>query len=240
MSTYANKRGAGLWVVVALGLVLSAPAAVLYQETFTGSNPGWIDRDTGVDWDIAYSSGLGNLPGSVEGQFYEQDEPAPQTDAWRRDAGDLMGSYNGFQARFTTPGTPTAWRFSIYALDILPSDLSIRFGNGVNTFQQVINTGSMSVGSWFTVTVPLTYAGWFGGTAGDFASALSGVTFIDVQVTRNGAGEQFYYMDNFQVIDDVQAVAGAIPEPATGLFWFGAMLLYGLRRHVRQAEDATA
>lgn len=231
-----NLRKSLVWAegaFVALGFALSGSAAVLYTETFTGSSAGWIDRDNLIDWDVSYNPGFGNPSGSLEGYFYPQDTPAPETDAWRINSGaNFLGDY------YTDVPTFTAWRFSFYAQDTLPSDLTVRFGDGVNVFALAVGSGVTSVGSWFTVTVPLTYGvGWYGGSALDFANALGGVTFIDVQVTRSGDMEQYYFMDNFELTDDPVNVASAIPEPSTGLFWFGAILLYGLRRHIRPVTE---
>ena len=213
-------------ICVAGGAARGAVLYTSYTETFPDDG-GWIDRDAGLDWDVAQNGGVGSPPGSLEGFFASQPVPSPETDAWRADGSGNTGNFLG-DYWTDVPGF-TAWRFSFYAGDIVPSDLTIRFGNGVDTFTRLVGANVTSAGQWFTIDVPLSYGGWYGGTADDFSNALSSVTFIDVQVTRNGSGNQYYYMDNFQIRDDV---AVSVPEPATGLFWFGAVLLYGLRRHM--------
>lgn len=232
MSTIIHKGGLGHWVAVCCLISGLARGAVLYTpEQFTGDDGGWIDRDAGTDWDVAHNGGFGNPAGSLEGFFDTQIVPSPETDAWRANGAGNTGNFLG-DYWTDVPGF-TAWRFSFYAADILPSDLTIRFGDGVNTFTRLVGSEVTAVDQWFTIDVPLSFSGWFGGSASDFSNALSNVTFIDVQVTRNGSGSQYYYLDNFLLHDEVSA---AVPEPATGLFWFGAVLLYGLRRHMNRDE----
>ena len=210
----------------------AARGAVLYQEDFSGTDGGWYNRPSGSDWAASYDT-FGNPGGSMGGQFGSLPIPNPEVGAWRADG---AGATTGLMGDYLTGGF-TAWRFQFYAADVLPSDLTFRFGDGANTFSRLIGGSVTMVDQWFTIEVPLTYGGWFGGSSLDFSNALSSVTFIDVQVTRNGSGSQFYYMDNFQTTQDV--MGASVPEPATGLFWFGAVLLYGLRRHMnRQGEEA--
>lgn len=229
MSTHLHK-----YLVRALAAVLCtvagvAGAAVIYTETF-GSAAGWTDRDLGVDMDVSYAGGVGHPPGSLEGVFYEQTgTPSPETDAWRAGPGASLGKFTGDY--WGISGGFTAWRFSFYAANVLPSDLTIRFGDNINTFSMALGSQVTSAGSWFTIDVPLTYGGWFGGSAADFSNALGAVSFIDVQITRNGTNEQFYNLDNFQLHNETSV---SVPEPATGLFWFGAVVLYGLRRRMNR------
>ena len=192
-----------------------------------------VDRDAGemeVDWSNGqFYSG----PGSLHGYFEEQIAPgSPETDAWRANSGSSGGAFTGDY--WTDIGNFSGWRFQFYADDVLPSDLTIRFYDGVNWFSRAVGSQVTGLDNWFTVNVPLTYGGWFGGSATDFSNALGNVTFIDVQITRNGTPEQHFYMDNFELYYD--PLAGTIPEPATGLFWFGAVLLYGLRRHMNRGQ----
>ena len=211
----------------------TASAAVLYVETFTGLN-GWNDRDAG-EMDVASDGITGNPAGSLSGFFDTQDTPTPESDAWQADSGSSGGNLTGDY--YTTYPTYSYWSFSFYADDVLPSDLVVRFGDGTNTFTRTVGAQVSSVDQWFTVVVPLSYAGWFGGGATAFADALTSVSFIDVQVTRNGAGSQTYYLDNFAVnSSDIST----IPEPATGLFALGAVLLYLLRRTTNRALPAAA
>jgi hypothetical protein len=43
-------------------------------------------------------------------------------------------------------------------------------------------------------------------------------------------------MDNFQLHNDTSV---SVPEPATGLFWFGAVVIYGLRRRMSHNPSAS-
>lgn len=227
-----NSRLAMLLVAACLAGGV-ARGAVLYTENFDTSDGGWINRPVGSDWSAGYNAGFGNPGGSMEGSFAGLIVPSPEVGAWRADG---AGATTGLMGDYLTGGF-TAWRFQFYAADVLPSDLTFRFSDGANTFSRLIGSSVSMVDQWFTIEVPLTYGGWFGGSSVDFSNALSNVTFIDVQVTRNGSGSQFYYMDNFQTTQDV--LGATVPEPATGLFWFGAVLLYGLRRHMnRQSAEA--
>lgn len=205
-----------------------ASGAVFYTETFSSDLSGWVDRDAGKMGDT-WSSGFGNPGGSDKGTFAAQVFPSPQNDAWRatassssgKFAGDYWTKYLGF----------TGFRFDFYAANVLPSDLTLRIGNGANTFALALlplNTQIQTTGVWYTVSVPLDYVyPWLGGTPIQFTNVLSNVTFVDVQVSRNGKNAQSYYLDNFRLVDELIFV----PEPASGLFWFGWALVFGgLRR----------
>ena len=212
-----------------LCLAAAAQGAVFYTDTFASGLDGWVDRDPGKMTD-SYNSGFGNPAGSDQGTFAAQVFPVPQTDAWRANSGTATGAFTG-NYWATVPGF-TGYRFDFYAANVLPSDLTLRFGNGTSTFSLAllpINLNITSVGSWYSVGVTLDYSqgGWFGGTAAQFSNTLSNVTFVDVQVTRNGTGAQTYNLDNFALVNQLIFV----PEPTSGLFWFGWALVFGgLRR----------
>jgi hypothetical protein len=211
-----------------LGFSVSVQAAVFYTETFSGSLNGWTDRDPG-EMSVAYQSGFGDPAGSARGQFGNQLFPVPQTDAFRIDSGSSGGAFTGNY--WDSYAGFTGFKFNFYATNVLPSTLSIRFGDGTNVFTGALSWQVLSTGSWYTVRVPLDYynghVAWFGGTAAQFSNALSAVSFIDIEITRNGTGTQRYFVDNFSLVDELLFV----PEPTSGLFWFGWALVFGgLRR----------
>lgn len=216
---------------VATALLLAAGTAtrgaVFYTETFSSGVAGWVSRDPG-EMQNTWVSGFGDPAGSLEGRYGPQPFVTPQTDAFRAagagDTANFMGSYYG-------PGSAgfTGWTFDFYATNVMPSDISVRFGDGTNTFSYAAVWEVSSTGAWYTVKVPLTYSpSWFGsGGQTGFSNALSAVSFIDVQVTRSGGSAQSYYIDNFALVNELLFV----PEPTSGLFWFGWALVFGgLRR----------
>lgn len=220
------------WIAVALGALLGWSgellAASLSVETF-GSIANWQDRDVD-EMDVTYNAGFGNPAGSLQGSFLEQDIAFPETDAFR--AGALFSSSSGaFTGDYWTD-VPTfgSWSFSFYADDVLPSDLIVRFGDGTSTF---LRSGLAQVGAvdnWYTVTIPLTYAGWVGGSESAFSNALGNVTFVDVQVTRSGTSAQDYFIDNFALNAAVLG-GGAVPEPTTaGLLLASLAVLRAARK----------
>ena len=238
MKSYTGWMAGGRRQVVALatgalvGWAAEAGAAVLGTETFGGGLSGWVDRDAD-ELDVTYNAGFGDLAGSLQGSFDAQGASSPETDAFRITAASSGGMFTG-DYWTDVPGF-TAWTFSFYADDILPSDLLIRFNDGVNTFVRTVLSQVVAQDTWYTVTVPLTYAGWVGGSASAFSNALSNVTFIDVQLTRNGTGAQDYFLDNFTLSD---TAGGAVPEPSTaGLLLASVAVLRAARKKGSRARQ---
>ncbi len=234
----ALRISAGVLLIAALSL--SARGAVLYTSTFDSSDEGWLDRDFN-EMAVSFDSGFGNAAGSLRGVFDAQDVPMPETDAFRAGGstagGAFVGDYTAINAGEFT--------FSFYAADIRPSDLVLRLNGDGNTFFRSIGSQVSGVGRWYTVTVPLLWdASWVGAGASAFASALTGVNWIDIQVTRNGADGQTYYLDNFELKEGNQNNGGGgggdplVPEPELGLFalCLGALLL---ARRMRTEVSAT-
>jgi hypothetical protein len=224
-----------LAALAVVGWALGAHGAALYLEQYLVDAQGWSDRDAS-DMAFSYNGGFGNPSGSLQGNFALQGTPSVETDAFRGEPGDSGNAFFGDYWADIGYGNFYGWRFDFYADDVLPSDLTIRFGNGTYTFSQAVGSQVTALDQWFTVNVPLTYGGWFGGTSTEFSNTLQNVTFIDVQITRNGAPDQTYYMDNFELHNEVPPVS--VPEPTTGLFVLGSVLLYGLRRNRRKKEAA--
>lgn len=222
------------WAGVVCGcwVGLSAEAAVILTEAFETTASGWVDRDAG-DMTVSHAGMVGSPAGSLAGTFALQDVPSPQTDAWRANGGSSSGSFVGNY--WTGLGGFFGWSFSFYAVDVLPSDLQIRFNGGGPTFFSGLLGQVHSVGSWYTVQAPTTYAGnWFGGSAVQWSNALANVQYVEVQVTRNGTTAQSYYFDNFSNGSsggDPGPSGSAVPEPGgVGIVLLGAGMLWSARR----------
>ena len=211
----------------------TAIAALIELEDFSAGNAGWGDRDVD-EMTVSWNNSFGNAAGSMQGTFGAQGAPSPETDAFRLTTGPFVGD-------LTDSGnlTPTAFIFDFYSANILPSDLIIRIGDGVNTFFRGLTSLLPAVTTWGSITASLSYAGWFGGSQVAFESALGNITFIELQITRNGEDEQTYYFDNFSYhandANDPDPGNGGgpsvIPEPAAmQLMVFVGALLLSLRR----------
>lgn len=212
--------------VVWLLAAARGPAAVLYTETFEGGANGWTGA--GGDMTVTPQASVGSpASGAMQGVFAAQGFPIPQTDSFMIDSGtDFLGSYN----------TLTGFTFDLFAESVLPSDLSVRIWSGANVFFYATSLALMNPGVWTTFEVPLTYsAGWQDGGEVAFLNALDNVTRVEVQLTRNGTGEQYFYLDNFGTLNTGIGGGGgsAVPEPSTGLMLglVGGLLL-SLRKRV--------
>ena len=230
-----RRHAAAIALGALAGWAGEAGAAVLGTETFGGGISGWVDRDVD-EMTVSYNAGFGNAAGSLQGLFEAQGASSPETDAFRITAGSSGGMFTG-DYWTDVPGF-TAWTFSFYADDILPSDLLIRFNDGVNTFVRSVLSQVTAQDNWYSVTVPLTYVGWLGGSASAFSNALSNVTFIDVQLTRNGTGAQSYFLDNFTLSD---TAATSVPEPSTaGLLLASVAVLRAARKRGSRTRQVLA
>lgn len=216
-----------LSAILALGGSLSARAASFYTENFAAGTGGWQDRDPG-EMTVSHSAGFGNPAGSLQGSFASQGAASPEIDAFRADGTGSSAAFVGDY--WTDVPNFSSWSFDFYSDDILPSDVLVRFSDGINTFFRSVSVAS-SLNAWQSVSVSLSYAGWFGGSASAFSNALAGVTFVDVQVSRSGTGAQSYFLDNFALNGGGGGGGGgAVPEPEQGLLILGAMVLFAFRR----------
>lgn len=226
------KMKLNMWYAAAIiGMAPLAQSAILLTDTFDVDAENWGDRDAG-EMTVTYNGGVGNTPGAMQGAFASQGSPLAETDAFRLTSGlgDLTQS---------DTYTLTAFSFDFYAVNILPSDLIFRFGDGVNTFFRGVTLNAVT--SWQTFSLSLaSVSGWFGGDQTAFDNALSSVSFVEVQVSRAGTGAQNYYMDNFQLTGELAGGPSAVPEPSTiSLLLLVLALLLSLRRF-RGIAEATA
>lgn len=219
-------------LAVVLAAVGTVRGAVLFSDNFDSGNEGWGDRDSG-EMAVNWTGGFGNGAGSMQGVFAAQGVPSPETDAFRLSGlGNLWSTYGGYSLDTFT--------FQFYADDVLPVDLVFRVNGSGGTFIRNIAAYATSVDFWNPVTVSLGYSGWLGGTATAFSNTLGSVNWVDIQVSRNGAGSQTYYFDNFTLNGTLGGGGGggggggsAVPEPNTLLTLSMAGLgLFAIRRRL--------
>lgn len=219
---------------------IAASASVVYTETFTDGNDGWIDRDSG-EMSVSHQASVGS-PSSAAMQGSFGASPLPMTDAFTINSGsDFVGDYTSYGNGLTQIS------FDLYAETVLPSDLFIILVDGANTFTYQFNLGSMMVDSWTTFTVDLDWnAGWNGASEAAFDLALTSVDQLEIQLTRNGSGSQLFYLDDITTYDSDSGggeegggSGSAVPEPGTGLMILGGMMLLAVQRHRRGAIAVT-
>ncbi|HPC20312.1 MAG TPA: C25 family cysteine peptidase [Kiritimatiellia bacterium] len=166
-----------------------------YTEPWEVSLEGWVDRDAG-EMEVSFAPAAGHPGGAMAGTFAEQTSaPVPELDAFRATADSSGGAFTGNY--FEQYDEFYGWSFDFYAGDVLPSLLQVRFSGAGYVFFANVLSQVTSVGRWYTLTTPKNYAGWFGGTAEQWSNALASVEWVEVQVVRNGTGEQTYLLDNF-------------------------------------------
>ncbi|MCZ7592628.1 MAG: hypothetical protein M5U15_11005 [Kiritimatiellae bacterium] len=208
-------------------------AVVIYVEDFSGGAPGTYNGRSGT---FSYAGYSGS--DSYEGSFAAQGIPSPQTDAIRiTDSNFLLNyatAYNLYNDFW--------WTFDFTAANVAPSDINIIIGSASDTFYY---TGSLTARAGLNhLSVSLDSSKWIGGPGVYSTFDLSGITYIDIQYSRNGTGAQQYYLDNFalngkatqQGGDDDEGGGGgggAVPEPNT--FFVTALAgaaLFALRRRL--------
>lgn len=229
-------------LLLCLGALATAPAAVFVLENFD-TDPNWGDRD-GDEMTVAWDGGFGYLGnGSMAGTFDAQSIPSPETDAMRITAGSSLGAYSGdfysTYAGFLPDSASITFRF--YSQDVLPSDLRIRISDGSSLFSRSLTSYATTLGGWQTITVNLDYAGWLGGTDAQYSNLFSAVSFIDLQISRNGEYAQSFFVDDFSFnyLLDEEGGGGdpldVVPEVATTQFVLMGMLLMSgtIKRRIR-------
>ena len=183
------------------------------EETFDSDAAGWAARDNTMSFS--------HSPGYIQGSFTSP--TFPETDAFRVSTGDFDGDYLAAGA--------LSWSFSFTALNVPPSDISVRFGGNSQFFFQPLSPTSGTS----TYNVSLSYGSfWFGsGGESEFNSALSSVDFVEIQFTTSGSADQVYRLNSFELSGDPVSGpggSGAIPEPGSSLFLIGGMILFAMRR----------
>ena len=183
-------------MISSLGISSAWAGVVTCTETWATATAGWVDRDA-VEMVVSHTAEAGRPAGALVGVFALQSGvPVPETDAFRAttnsSGGGFTGNYWEHQSSFH------GWSFDFQAGEVTPSTLQVRFGGGGSVFFANVLPQVGPAGSWRTIQTPTTHAGgWFGGTAAQWTNALSNVEWVEVQVARNGAEEQRYYLDNF-------------------------------------------
>lgn len=198
--------------IVVLSLVSRAFAALVYLEEWNDSLNGWQTYTNYMT--LSHDSSVGNPPGSLRGTFSEQTIPMSEWDAFtagtEASGGAFVGNYiEDFNGLFW------GWRFTFYAADTIPSELSIRFGSASAEFMYNLLPLVTETGRWYEMAVTVTNTfGWYGPMS-EWDATLQNVSYVKIQVGRAGTQEQRYYIDNFENV--------AIPEPAT--LWLLALSL---------------
>jgi hypothetical protein len=212
-----------------------AGAAIVTVEDFEGGANGWTDRDAG-EMTVTHQASVGApASGAMQGVFAAQVFAVPQTDAFIINSGtDFIGGYAGI----------TGFTFDLFALNVLPSDATLRLISGANTFFYTLNLAAMGVGVWTGFEVSLTYSsGWVGGAAA-FTAALASVDQVEVQLTRSGLAAQTYYLDNFGTTEQDFGDGGggpgsAVPEPdALSLILVAGLLIFMSRHRLPRTRGA--
>lgn len=251
--------GLGLALGLSAQVALSA-VFVLEQEMF-GSDPGGTYTTLGggnFNGSSGFESGFGNTTadiengvpggpatgggspsgnGSFEGSFDAIGVPAPEFGTLRITDTGFLTDYSS-----TYPGYASySLGFAFYG-SVLPADLTLTIGNGMDTYIYNAAPQVTSAGSWHSVYVPFS-SGWFG-SGSSISSPLNGMTYIDVTWSRNGTGAQQYYFDDFTLFGDDTGGGGgggsAVPEPNTLLLLsLAGMCLVSARRHLRKAGRIT-
>lgn len=222
-------------------------AAVFVLQDFS-SNPSWADRDSN-EMLVTWTSGFGNGPGSMWGQFDSRDAPFAETDAMRINSGSAPGFIGNYNSMYGGSGfdlDAAYFQFQFYSDDVLPSDLRIRINGGGSTFSRSVYSQVIGgLDNWYTVNVDLSYSGWLGGTSAQYSNVFNSVSWIDIQLTRSGTGVQNYYVDNFglySVGEIVDPSGDAVPEVATTQFLLVGVILLagGVRRKLRKTLSIEA
>jgi hypothetical protein len=186
------------WATAPLG---SAQDTLIVEEGWHGGfTEGWRNAVPGGMTDVywsAFSPG-GILGGRADGQLF----PVPESGAFFADASASGGRFAG---NYYADGyEPESFRFDFLAGETSPSYLWLNWAGqygGTTRVFRTLWTNLLPRGVWQSITVPLAYGsgGWSGGSETEFTNALADVQWVEVRVTRNGPGEQSYYLDNFGV-----------------------------------------
>lgn len=240
---HAPRLNAGLVATLFAGLLTGlAQGAVMMVEEFQ-ADPNWQSRDG--EMTVAWSSGVGNMAGSLQGTFADQAIPFPEIDAFRIDFNASGGPWIGdFHTLYPSN---TQLTFDFMANDVLPSSLVIQISDGFTTFIRNLFPQLGGVGSFINLSAPLAYDGnWLGGNALQFSNVLGSVNFIDIQLARNSTASQSYFVDNFAINNDTlpgPPPATAVPEASTlqfAVIAFALLIILRRKLHPHQRANMAA
>lgn len=192
---------------------------VLEESWHDGTVRDWTDRDA-ARLKLFWSPGP-VAPSSLGGSYAAQAVAFPETDAFVADA---LASRGWFTGDYFAGGlSPTELKFSFHAEDMLPSSLILRFlgvdGGVDRTFFTSLTPDLVSTGAWHHFEIPLAFDPnvWVGGTGGAFTNSLGDVQWMELRITRNGTGEQRYYLDDFSLTKFVPAAVAAEDTDGDGM-----------------------
>ena len=200
-----------------------------FTETWSnsGNAEGWVSRDG--EMTVGQINTFGNPSGALQGTF-AAGVLFPQTDAFTVDSVNASGTQGeNFIGDYGSIGYWNGWAFDFYAEDVLPSDLIF---------------ASLTAARHFCTTLQVRSLPWEFGiksgfgrirqnglvSANQFLNTIENVTQIDIQITRNGFGEQDFFVDNFNY------TGNQAPEPSTLGFLLLGNALFLLRFQMARRE----
>lgn len=167
------------------GAALAAAAAQPDTETFAAGSNGWHVAGSGFTKSFAAGNAAISFSPSV----------IPATALLIADTNASSGAYSGnYDA-----AAIVLFGFDFRADASLPSDLSVVFQSGTNTFARQIPVTNLVSGVWTTVVRRLEFDsgnGWFGPGTNAFFEALTNITALRVQVTGPTVGFNTMRFDN--------------------------------------------
>lgn len=204
-----KQRKNALWVsaVIFVAAAAAASASFILQEGFDSSTSGWVSYPAGNFVLFTNSLTFGNPAGSLFGDFAEQGIPVPRLDAFRA---DLNASGGQYVRDYTADPNFEGWTFSLYTTNNLPTTITFGFDAGANGFFSYPLTAQFNQSqTWVQLLVPSTYSpSWTGGDAAAFATALTTVQAIEIQISDANMEGQRYYLDGMAVV---------VPEPGSAI-----------------------
>ena len=193
------------FAVVFLGLALHAPAAQIYSEPFTGGSNGWI-----AVTNTPYVSFVGNgvrfrIPFSF----------LPLSASLQASNGASSGAFVG---NYATAGVK-AVSFSLICTASVPGQVQLDMISGTNRIWRLLGGQACMTGRWMNITASLASEDegeWFSSTPGLYASVLSNVTEVQVQMTPrpNPAVQQTFFLDDF-ALKSASALQSVSPSSFT-------------------------
>ena len=149
--------------------------------------------------------------------------------------GDDIYTFSAPATNMFVGGYPTNGNFAVLfnflASNVAPASVSVVFGVATNAHEWAFPLAIPTVGVWTPYSVWFNYVwGWTcpGATESDFLADLQAVSYIGIHIDRGSAAEQYYGLDDFELI----------PEPAELLLLAAALAgLFFVRRR-RQRPPA--